>query len=152
MIIELYKNIDDRNVVDKTITLQAELTGDLREGTDILDPVFEVQNAGNIITGGNINYAYIPDFKRYYFINDIKFNSNTLFSIFCHVDVLMTYKAEIRENSALVLRQEFNYNAMLSDPKIKYMANPLVQALKFPNALDDDYTYVLLVAGNSEDV
>ena len=152
MNLELYSNVSDANVVNKDITLLATLIGDLREQTDILNPSFLIKNVDNfVLTGGKFNYVYVPDFKRYYFVNDIEFISNTLYIVHCHVDVLMTYKAEIKENDALVLRQEFNYNVMLSDPKLKHMANPLVQTLKFPEAFDDKYSYILLVAGNTDE-
>lgn len=151
MEVKLYTNIDDDNVVNKNITLVATLTGDLVEDTDILDPVLLIENVSGVITNGSVNYVYIPDLHRYYYVLDISFVSGTLFYLTCHVDVLMTYKAQILENSGLIVRQEFNYNTMLSDPRLRVKANPLLQQLKFPNAFDGDYSYVMVVLGNSEE-
>lgn len=149
MIVYLYKNPDDLNVVNKNIQIVKTLSGEFRESQDILNPSILIENEDGVLTSGDVNYMYIPDLKRYYYITGISFDSGRLFRINAHVDVLMTYKAQIAGNRALIARQEFNYNTMLSDPRIKHNANPLVQQLKFPNAFNGAYSYVMAVLGNS---
>ena len=42
------------------------------------------------------NYLWIPQFDRYYFIDDITSVTNTLWRIDCSVDVLMSFKKDLR--------------------------------------------------------
>ena len=61
------------------------------------------------------NYVYIPDFNRYYFINDITSVRQNLWRLSLHVDVLMSYKKEIKNTKAFISRNEFIYNDKLVD-------------------------------------
>ena len=60
------------------------------------------------------NYAYIADFKRYYFINDIRYDSG-LWILQLNVDVLATYKTTIGSTSSYILRSSAAHNEYLLD-------------------------------------
>lgn len=91
---------------------------------------------------------YIPEFDRYYFINDIASLHNNIWRISGHVDVLETYKTAILSNSAVIKRQESMYNTYLNDPEWKTYAYEQIAAFKFPNSpFSKDLKYILTVAG-----
>lgn len=145
MTVKFYKNLSDKIVVDKEITqIGNDVTGTLREGCSIIDPVikFEAPTGINIIYA---NYAYISEFERYYYINNIKCVGN-LFECYMHVDVLKTYAAGIRANNAVVARQEKNYNLYLQDGVFKTYSQPHMQVAQFPSGFTD-FNFIFSVAG-----
>ena len=52
------------------------------------------------------NYAYIPDFRRYYFITNWVYNGDNTWTASCEVDVLATYADNIRHSPCYVERAE----------------------------------------------
>ena len=60
------------------------------------------------------NYAYIADFKRYYFINDIRYDSG-LWILSLNVDVLATYKTTIGSTSGYITRSASAGNGYIPD-------------------------------------
>lgn len=146
MIIQLYKNTSDRNVVSKDITLTYECEGTLKDATSITDPVITLAGINSMIT--DINYLYIPEFKRYYYVIDLVSVKNDLWSLSCKVDVLMSFKDTIYNQTCVVDRQEYDYNTMLSDNRLRVQANPYLITRKFPKGFTGDYNYALVLAGN----
>ena len=145
MTIKLYKNLSDKIVVDKSITqIGSDITGTLREDCSVIDPVikFEGTVGTNLTT---CNYAYITEFDRYYYINNIVCVGN-LFELQMHVDVLMTYRSGIRTNSAVIARQEKNYNLYLQDGVFKTYSQPHYEIKQFGNGFTD-FQFVFCVAG-----
>lgn len=145
MTIKFYNNLSDKVVVDKNITqIGSDMTGTLRDDCSIVDPVIKVEG----IVGSNLtscNYAYIEEFGRYYYITNIVC-SGKLFEVHMHVDVLMTYKNGIRSNSAVISRQENNYNLYLQDGVFKTYSQPHIQVAQFPNGFTD-FNFIFCVAG-----
>lgn len=115
MTIILYQNTAEPERVEKTtfLTQVEEITGVLREGTSIINPSILVQK--NDMPTPFPNYAYIPEFNRYYFIDNIITQRNKIWILEMTVDVLMTYKTQILSLTATIARQEFNYDAFLID-------------------------------------
>lgn len=145
MTIKLYKNLSDKVVVDKNITqLGSDVTGTLREGCSIIDPVIKFEGVVDTHLS-DANYCYISEFGRYYYINNIVCVGN-LFECHMHVDVLKTYSAGIRSNSAVVSRQENNYNLYLQDGVFKTYSQPHIQVAQFPNGFTD-FEFIFSVAG-----
>lgn len=66
------------------------------------------------------NYAYIPDFNRYYFVVDIVSVRSGLWLFKLKCDVLMSFKDDIYDLECIVARNETTYNLMLSDSKMKF--------------------------------
>lgn len=146
MTIKLYNNLSDKIVVDKNITqLGTDLTGTLRENCSVIDPVIKVKG----IVGSNLpdtNYAYISEFARYYYITNIVCVGN-LFELHMHVDVLMSYRSDIRSNNAVVSRQEKQYNLYLQDGVFKEQANPHYEIKKFPSGFTS-FNFILAISGD----
>ena len=145
MTIKLYNNLSDKIVVDKKITqLGTDLTGTLRENCSVIDPVIKVEG----IVGSNLpstNYAYIAEFARYYYITNSVCVGN-LFELHMHVDVLMSYRGDIRTNNAVVSRQEKQYNLYLQDGVFKTYSQPHYEIKQFGTGFTD-FQFVFCVAG-----
>lgn len=138
-------NASEINAVDKELTVVATLTGVLKESTSITDPVITVSDITQYITA--INYAYIPEFGRYYFVTDIRSVTNNLWEISMHVDVLYTYRDAIRANNAIIERNEAEYDLKLNDGLFKTQQNPRIATFNFPAGFNT-WDFVLAVAGN----
>ena len=157
MILHLYKNMSDANVVDKTLTplltetqggqtVDVGLQGTLLDDCSIIDPVISIDHELLSITDiADMNYAYIEEFERSYFIRNMVFKGKLL-EISMHVDVLSTYKGNIRNLSAIIARQEKKYNLYLQDGMIKTYANPHIEIKQFPNAFTE-YEFIFSVVG-----
>lgn len=112
MQIYLYKTKSDRRSLEKILENEIEYECELKEATSVQNPSFLIKTSSNI---SNYNYAYIPLFSRYYFINEIQSIRNNLWSITASVDVLHTYKNEIKNCKCLELRTSKTSNKYLVD-------------------------------------
>lgn len=145
MTIKFYKNLSEKNHLDKDITqMGTDVTGTLREECSIVDPVIKIESFTSFDLT-QCNYAYITEFGRYYFINNIVLKGN-LYELHMHVDVLSTYKDVIRSNSGVVSRQQKKYNLYLQDGNFKTYAFPHIQVIQFPSGFSS-FNFVLSVAG-----
>lgn len=146
MDITFYTNESPDNEVTKTLTQLYTCSGELHENCSIIDPVIacEVNNVGssNIPI---INYAYIPDFNRYYFVRNITFEGK-LVRFDMHVDVLSSFATELKNHNAIIARQQNKYNLYLQDGMIKTYANPHIEIKQFPNAFTE-YEFIFSVVG-----
>ena len=86
MELKIYNNNSNNNVLNKNLTLVDTLEFNLKIDNSILQPILILKNYSNG------NYCYIKEFKRYYYISDIKLLTGGLYQLQLDVDVLMTYK------------------------------------------------------------
>lgn len=129
MIIKLYKTYSEPHRVTKTLSNELEYTGTLKDSSSVLNPAFMIESAANI---SDYNYCYIPEFKRYYFITGIDVMYHNMWAFSCHVDVLMSYSSNIRSLSAVISRQENDYNLYLPDNKLLVEAGKELNTIPFP--------------------
>lgn len=82
--------------------------------SSLLSPVIDV--ADTKMTGAIplFNYAYIPDFDRYYFIDDVSW-SQGIWSLSIHVDVLGSFRSDIRNSRQYILRSASRYDENIPD-------------------------------------
>lgn len=144
MDITLQINNSEKNKLDKSITDIVTLSGTLRDQTSIINPVIVIE--GDLSSFVNCNYMTISAFNRSYFINNITSINNNLFEISAHVDVLSTYKSQIRENSAIIARQEKKWNLYLNDGVFKTYQNPYIVTKAFPSGFTQQH-FIFSVAG-----
>ena len=145
MNITLYKNMSEYNDVDKDLTTLGAVTGTLREGSSMLDPVINFSGLSTYIA--NLNYAYIQEFGRYYYVSDVEYVRNDLWRVSMHVDVLYTYRTQIRNNYAIIERNENLYDLKLNDGLFRTQQNPRIAQYPFPSGFNT-WNFVLAVAGN----
>lgn len=150
MTIRLYRNLSERNFVDKTLEELGVIEGTLREATSIIDPSFTIDSGSGILA---VNYIYVEEFARYYFVNNIISTRNLLWELVCHVDVLSTYKNQIRNLSAIVARQEKVYNLYLDDDKFLVDSKRMYYTKAFPGRAPEGKSgnsFILSLAGGME--
>ena len=137
-------NNSEPEKLDKDLSTIATVSGILKNETSLIDPVIIIEcDLSNYVT---CNYMSIPAFGRNYFITNIRSISAGLVEFSGHVDVLTTYKAQIRQNTAIVRRQENEWNLYLNDGSFKVYQNPLVLTKEFPYGFSSQ-EYVLALAG-----
>lgn len=112
-----YTNNSDNRKVGKNLTLLGSGDCALKGECSILSPIFSITGMSDG-TVAKFNYVYIPDWNRYYYVDDINAEIGRGFEISCHVDVLQTYASQIRNLNGFVRRQEFEYNDYIPDIKI----------------------------------
>lgn len=145
MTIKLYNNLSEYRSLDKQLTELVALTGSLREESSIITPAVTVEGFAPYIA--TANYAYIPDFGRYYFIEEIESVRTGLWRLTLRVDVLFTYRDSIRANSAIIERNQNMYDLKLNDGLFQTQQNPRIAEFSFPAGFDT-WNFVLAVAGN----
>lgn len=143
MEIILYYNNSEKIKLDKELTQIGTIEGRLLQNTSITKPsiMFDLDTAVF-----SANYLYIPQFNRYYFITDDVNVSANKWQIQARVDVLTSFKSAIRENTAIIERQENEYNLYLDDKYYRAYQNEDVQYKKFSGSLPSD-KYILVVNG-----
>lgn len=141
--ITFMNNQEELNKISKRPAAVMTLTGHLREETDIVNPVINIEYSGTLT---NVNYMWIPEFNRYYFITEIESIRTGLWRVYGHCDVLKTYSEAILGTPCVVARNESEYNLMLNDSYFKVYANPRLQVVNFPNKFSG-YSYVLVMKG-----
>ena len=139
----LMNNQQELNRISKSPATVMTLTGTLREETDIVDPEINIEYNGTLT---NVNYMYIAEFHRYYFITKIESVRTNLWRVSGHCDVLKTYAQVLLGTECVVARSESRYNMLLNDSMFKVNANPRIQCLNFPNSFTGE-SYVLVMMG-----
>lgn len=144
MNITLCVNNSEKNKIGKSLSNLNIFSGTLKEETSVTNPIIimELENP----TG--FNYAYIPEFGRYYFIDDMISVRNGLWSISMSVDVLESFKNEIRGIS-VILSDSTNTGKELYLPGNvwKTKVKELTDIVKFPSGLSDNGYFILITAG-----
>ncbi|MBQ1296554.1 MAG: hypothetical protein IIY21_21080 [Clostridiales bacterium] len=138
----------EKRALDKSVSTTKSVSGTLHNQSNIVNPSILCKcNAESIAT---CNYMEISDFGRKYFITDITAVSNDLCIVSGHCDVLSTYKAGIRANTATVARSatEGNWNLLLNDPMMK-VNNKKITKVKtgFTAFPKNQFSIMLITAG-----
>lgn len=113
MIVKIYHNKSNNNVINKKIEEIQEITFNFKNDSDITNPILILQTYK---TG---NYCYIPDLKRYYYINNIELMNGGFYKLYLEIDVLMSYKNDLingewySEGTNVIINNEIDYNSLV---------------------------------------
>lgn len=147
MEITLYTNESEKNKLEKTITNSILLEGNLRDESSIINPVILISSNKEDIPY-MYNYAYIPAFGRYYFITDIESVRTGIWRVSMHVDVLMSYKEQIKNLNVIINNsEETGANNYLSGNQWITNVKNTTNIVNFPNGLNDNGEFILITAG-----
>lgn len=116
MIVRLYTYIKRENSTALPSGSGQSFDCVLKNNTSLISPVliidFEDQANPQPHT---YNYAYIPDFKRWYFIQDVDVLRGNVWAISMTVDVLGSYRDTIRASYLYLLRNAILYDGDIVD-------------------------------------
>ena len=124
MEIQLFRCNADNIKVDKRFSLSdgVSLIGTLRDGSSITTPTIKIEiptyededhniQRYNMV---NFNYVYIPEFNRYYFIDDMTFDYNNIVTLTLKCDVLFSFAQSIYLSRGIITRSPYG-NAYVAD-------------------------------------
>lgn len=128
---------------DKNVDYSLNLEGNLRENCSLKNPKVLIETSENI---SKYNYCKIDSFGRVYFISEISVVRTNLYEIQLKCDVLSSFISEIRENTAIVRRQENLWNLYVDDGSFRTYQNSKIVVNKFPSGFTNK-SFVLCVSG-----
>lgn len=146
MDIIIYTNNSEKNKIGKSLTNKITLSGYLKEETSIVDPIIQLE----ISNPSQYNYCKIPQFNRSYFIKDINNISNDIWELHLHVDVLESYKSNIKNLTAIIEKNQYrdNSNKYFNDGQtFFYDSKETNEIANFSNGFDSTPHYILITAG-----
>lgn len=147
MNVTLYQNKSDNIKTDKVLEYICDVEGFFRDNQSITNPILLIEykllaflftpvydndieinydyiediEVSSKVDINKINYLFIKEFNRYYYVKDAEVYNNELLILPCHVDVLMSYKTQFRQLNALISRNEYFYNEYIEDDKMSYL-------------------------------
>ena len=152
MELQLLSYSGKRNKINKTGNFYNQWTanGTLRDGCSFLHPVIVIEKTTPPMKTA-YNYMYIPEFKRYYFINDIVSLRNNLWEIHADVDVLFSNYSDIYESKAILAKSQdvSNANMYLNDGSFVMDSHKFDQIVEFPYGLSSSGHNILICAGGN---
>ena len=145
MTIKLYYTASDNNQLTKTIELTQTLTGALRNESDIVRPQILIE----CVSVSDSNYAYIPEFHRYYFIREVESIRNGLWLIRLESDPLMSFRTSINQLQVILQETEnVGVDNYLADDRVWVAkVKDKTSIITFPNGLLESGEYILITAG-----
>ena len=106
MLLKLYNTNSETNRINKVLTDETEFDVRLKDKSSVVNPVLLLKSETYI----SFNYAYIPKFQRYYFVDDISVYPNKMYILTLRCDVLTSFKDDILKSYARIIEQT-NSNA-----------------------------------------
>ena len=149
----LYNNKSDKRQLVKNITEIKTLAAVAKGDINIISPTLIIQNTDMT----NINYCYITELKRYYFLTNYTYITGQRIELHCNVDVLMSYSDGIKRLKVNVLRYEKIQPSYITDSRIPLFSSTKQRVIEFPdnifnlaNPSADDKNFLLNIVGGSQ--
>lgn len=146
----LMKLQSDKDIIGKTWTNQTLVEGELFYEQSVMTPKIRFQ--GNYI---EYTYAYVPEFERFYYIQDVVADKNNQTIVTMRIDVLQSFASGIKNCTALLDRQESLCSKELDDKywwseqRTNVVTVPFLDPTTGAKAVFDrqDNSYILIMAG-----
>lgn len=119
----------------------------IKSGSGMMHPTITL-DLGKTSDPSQYNYAYIPNFDRYYFIEEWYFD-RALWTASLKVDVLATYKTEIGNANLYVMRCASEHNGDIIDTLYPAKSGCSFESETKSNPWDDAMTYVVGIVSKS---
>ena len=154
MTVYFYSNSSDKRFVNKNLMLVATVEDVvlLDNAVNVVNPHFRVSG----ISWGLINYCYVPEFGRYYYITNVEMLHGNMSNITCNVDVLMSFKNDILNTSGIVERSAIAPNVLIPDSYNVNRADETLTNLAFSgcefsstNTTNDSSIFLLATFGGT---
>lgn len=145
MTILFYKNNDELNKLNKTLSDPLTLEGSLKQECSIEKPVIKIESTINI---NDYNYFYIPEFKRYYFRTGFDVIRNNVFRISGRTDVLMSFKESINNFDVILNHSEVKGTKDYAQSNVwQSLVKTKTDIINFPTGLSENGEFILITAG-----
>ena len=144
MEIKLYITEDADTVMNKDLTLIATFDIQMRDTQNVSAPILILGEIAGVDLK-TVNYAYIDEFKRYYFIRTITVGQNNIYTLTMECDVIETYREDILNSSALISRRVAagDYGDMAVSSEVRKE----VEVFKSTRGFNEDKTIILSTVG-----
>lgn len=144
MEILLCRSNDERRKINKSLSSGVMLEGTLRAESSAVSPVVRVA----IDNPTTYNYARIPAFGRYYYIDDAVSVRTGIWDLHLTCDVLMTYADGIMQAVVVLDRTEATgAETYLPGETWKAVAKSKTDILAFSSGLLETGEYILITSG-----
>lgn len=139
-----YSTKSDNRKLRKDLSLVKEVNYINKSNDSVLNPIIVVDTFEGF---EKVHYAFIEQYKRYYFVTDIQPIVGGRLQITLKVDVLQSYADAIANTQAIIERSSSYGNSYIVDNDIVLSNKPNYQTIAFPKSLDTTLHYVLIVSG-----
>lgn len=153
MTVTLFNNKSDKRQLVKNITEMKTISAIAKGDINIISPMLIIHNTDMT----NINYCYISELNRYYFITNYTYITGQRIELNLYIDVLMTYADDIKRLKVNVLRYEKSKPSYISDSRIPLFSSTKQRVIEFPenifnlaNPSSDDKNFLLNISGGSQ--
>lgn len=142
MIIKLYTLTDNPHTIPKHLDNEREFSGSLRNATDVANPVFQLEMELTAL----YNYAYIPDFNRYYYLSPPVSVRNGLVEYNGTIDVLQSWYNDFKFSPMIASRSDSTYDKFLPDTNRKIEQRTENQYIHI-GAFEPIYSAIMVTVG-----
>lgn len=146
MEVRLYNNASAHNVVHKSITLLRTMNGELKENC-LLEKI--TMNITYFSDYYRCNYAYIPEFHRYYYINVALIEGDQV-RLIMKSDALSSFYDGYKNSKIIARRSSSSVNPNIVDTASPFKPQPKIITRKAGFAFtpsSNGYCYVLTMGG-----
>ena len=144
MTIKTYRFLGDSRKIDKTLTTVATYSNAVIVGDmSIQNPTISLQldSFTDVI---NFNYIYIPELRRYYYVEDSTIREDGFVQLQCKVDVLKSFKNDILASTQYIDRQQNKCTYQLPDGMYNIKSNRNLTIKNFGNVIIEPNANFLL--------
>lgn len=144
MTFKMYKYTGEGDVINKSITHVADLTGYFKDDTELINPTLILAPGYTVTTE---NYFLINGL--YYFVTGVIYSQQNL-QVSLDLDDLESYKTDILNQTAILERSSTKdtFNLYQEDPDIPVLKCEEVTMSLFPGSFDGE-SLILVVAGGT---
>ena len=148
MTITLYNSPGERNLLNRPMTLVKAFSNvEVIEPCNIETPEILLNMDSSIL---NCDYAYIQEFDRYYFRNDLRIENGNQMRFFLESDPLMSFRSNILNSQVVARRSTNRINPEIQDNEMVFKAVPTIDYRECATGFTPDgtgYCYVLTLGG-----
>lgn len=141
----LYNNSSNNNVVHKSLSSVATVNIEATEGFSVDNGRFRMTRNDNYL---NVNYMYVPDLHRYYFIQ-VEIENGSFMIINAESDPLTSFWDYYKNSSCIAKRSSNKPDIRIEDDRILKLQKPTIITRRVGASFEysTSNNYVLTVAG-----
>lgn len=140
MTINYWTSFSKRKNSTKQPSSGTQLDVKLKDDCSIINPVFESAQMPD-----NVNFIYVPDWGRYYFVNNVIYITKTIKNFICEVDCLATAKAGIGNLVAHIAYASTGWDKWLIDSRLPVKTTKNINAQVAASGLSNSGMYVVAI-------